>query len=260
MFSIAQPTALPMTIQWNAPWLHIYRTLGQAAYAQVRDGSPVHAAFNALLVQTPSLTKACPVRFVPQTQALGAASYESFIFETQTVPTRDNLHDFFNALVWLHFPHLKSKLNSLQALAIAEQGKATERGRLRDALTLFDENAALFFAPTAQWNALKNKAWQNLFVSNRALWDNSQVVIFGHALLEKLVNPRKAMTAHVFCPTAPINKSLDVDTQLAALLSAEHLGTKPFAPLPVLGIPGWCSENEDAGFYEDTSVFRTQKF
>jgi hypothetical protein len=34
------------------------------------------------------------------------------------------------------------------------------------------------------------------------------------------------------------------------------LREKPFTPLPVLGIPGWCQENEDVSFYDDPRVFR----
>jgi hypothetical protein len=81
-----------------------------------------------------------------------------------------------------------------------------------------------------------------------------QLIIFGHALLEKLVSPRKAMTAHVFCAQTHI-RVLD-DVVIAAALNAEHLATKPYAPLPVMGVPGWCMDNEDAAFYDDTTVFR----
>jgi hypothetical protein len=30
-------------------------------------------------------------------------------------------------------------------------------------------------------------------------------------------------------------------------------------PLPVLGIPGWCTANRDAAFYDDVSVFRATR-
>jgi hypothetical protein len=42
-------------------------------------------------------------------------------------------------------------------------------------------------------------------------------------------------------------------------LTADKLATKPFAHLPVLGVPGWWTANEDAAFYADTSVFRLPK-
>nr|WP_265343094.1 MULTISPECIES: DUF3025 domain-containing protein [Burkholderia] len=30
-----------------------------------------------------------------------------------------------------------------------------------------------------------------------------------------------------------------------------------FAPLPVLGVPGWCDANAEAAFYDDPAVFRS---
>ena len=42
----------------------------------------------------------------------------------------------------------------------------------------------------------------------------------------------------------------------AADLTAEKFAAKPFAPLPVMGVPGWCSANENPDFYTDSQVFR----
>jgi hypothetical protein len=130
------------------------------------------------------------------------------------------------------------------------------RGPARDALTLFDENAALLQAPDALWDALVVKDWPRLFVTQRALWAEAQLILFGHALTEKLVSPRKPITAHVFRVHEPRRALGDIDAWLAGELSAELLATKPFAHLPVLGVPGWWAENEDSSFYEDASVFR----
>ena len=46
------------------------------------------------------------------------------------------------------------------------------------------------------------------------------------------------------------------DQWLAARLTASELATKPFTPLPVLGVPGWWLANEDPAFYDDATVFR----
>ena len=70
------------------------------------------------------------------------------------------------------------------------------------------------------------------------------------ALLEKLMQPRKAITAHVW-----LVDSL-ADHAVAASLTVERLAAKPFLPLPVLGVPGWWSSNEDSDFYQDPAVFR----
>ena len=77
-----------------------------------------------------------------------------------------------------------------------------------------------------------------------------------HAALEKLVSPYKSITAHVLQAPAAIETIEDVDAWLAASLSAERLVPKPFAPLPLLGVPGWWAPNDDAAFYDDARVFR----
>ncbi|MFM2083260.1 MAG: hypothetical protein RLY95_78 [Pseudomonadota bacterium] len=242
-------------INWSAPWLLPYKPIGERLAEQVLLGSPVHVALNDALVSNPNID--CPVRFVPQEESQGAAAYESFIWQTKTVPTRDNLHDFFNGIVWLHFPKIKARLNELQAAAIEAAGVTQHRGKLRDALTLFDENAAFLIESKAKsglLQAIRDKAWRHVFIDAREAWRDAQLIIFGHALLEKLMSPRKAITAHVFCPPSLLH--VMNDAEIAALLAPEHLATKPYAPLPVMGVPSWCAENKEATFYDDTGVFR----
>ncbi|MFS9669939.1 DUF3025 domain-containing protein, partial [Klebsiella pneumoniae] len=77
---------------------------------------------------------------VPQDALPAGAAYEAHIAATGQVPTRDNLHDFFNALIWLHWPRAKAALNARQARAITQDGIGAARGTVRDAATLFDEN------------------------------------------------------------------------------------------------------------------------
>jgi Protein of unknown function (DUF3025) len=137
------------------------------------------------------------------------------------------------------------------------------RGKLRDALTLFDENAAILickgFAAEKLPQALRNKDWHSVFIEQRGSWTDTELIIVGHALLEKLVVPRKAMTAHVFCPLTPLDAAQPVDAQLAVQLHPAHLATKPYAPLPVMGVPDWCAQNAEARFYDDAQVFRIAK-
>lgn len=252
-------------IDWAAPWLAPYRALGEALAQQVVQGATVAQALNA------GAEPAVPL-FVPQPELPAGMAYEQFIFDERRVPTRDGLHDFFNGLAWLHFPRLKAHLNALQAAQIERAGVQTHRGPVRDALTLFDENAALLAAPPTLWQALLAKDWQALFITHRDLWAQSQLLLFGHALLEKLVHPRKAITAHVLVLPLDVQHSLhnpahgkpmsvaDWDAGLAQTLRAEHLQTKPYAPLPVLGVPGWWAHNHVASFYADAAVFRPPKF
>ena len=233
-------------IDWSAPWLAPYHARGRAVAAQAHLGIAV-----ALNAAAPA-----PVQFVPQSALPPGEAYEHFIFHTRQCPTRDNLHDFFNGLCWQHFPHTKTRLNQLQAAQIAADGVQPLRGQVRDALTVLDENAAFLIAPPALWEALRVQDWQRLFVTLRPLWADAQLVLFGHALLEKLVYPRKPITAHVYCAQVAINSIVNMDAAIAAQLSAAHLGCKPFLPLPVLGVPGWCEDNAQSDFYADTAVFR----
>ena len=224
------------------------------------------------------------IEFVPQSALPPGQGYEHYMAQTGQCPTRENLHDFFNGLCWLRFPQTKRKINQLHATelerastgagcgignaATAGTGvgaRATasatspQRGPVRDALTVFDENAAFLLAPPLLWQALEARDWPRLFIELRPLWADAQLVLFGHALLEKLVAPRKPITAHVYRaqPTMPSLEPLDA--WVAADLSAERLATKPFVPLPVLGVPGWWPENENVSFYDDAQVFRPRR-
>lgn len=241
-------------IDWTAPWLGPYVSVGQGVAAQVAVGVSGAAALNAA-----GAPHATPVRFVAQSDLPPGVAYESHIFASNCCPTREGLHDFFNGLAWLRFPLTKRRLNHLHVAQIAHTGIQPVRGPARDGLTVFDENAAFLRAPDALWDALVAKDWRTLFVDLRPLWRQAQLVLFGHALLEKLVYPRKPVTAHVYRAQAASNSIADMDAWVAGDVSAEKLATKPFAHLPVLGVPGWWAANEDPSFYDDISVFRRPK-
>lgn len=236
-------------VDWLAPWLAPYQAVGEPLAQQVNAGRTCAEVLDGA---------GAPVRFVPQAVLPPGTAYEQYIYEQQCVPTRDGLHDFFNGLIWLHFPQTKLKLNRLQAAQIATDGIREVRGPVRDAITVFDENAALLQAPDALWDALRARDWQRLFIELRPLWVQARLTLFGHALLEKLVQPRKAITAHVYrVPQEVASDAPQVlDAWLAQDLSAERLSAKPFTPLPVLGVPGWWPANAADDFYADVQVFR----
>ncbi|HVZ45384.1 MAG TPA: DUF3025 domain-containing protein [Ramlibacter sp.] len=234
-------------IDWTAPWFLPWRDSGQAVAHAVAREAAVHDALNA--------QGTAPVRFVAASELPPGAPYELHIFRHGTCPTRGNLHDFFNGLVWLRFARSKQALNRLQAEEIVRSGVGARRGPVRDAITIFDENGALLHAPAPLWEALRAREWHRVFVELRPLWRKATVTVFGHALLEQLAAPRKNLTAHVWCADAPGQRA-ELDAWLADRMKPEALAAKPFTPLPVLGVPGWWPGNADESFYDDPLVFR----
>jgi hypothetical protein len=234
--------------------------VGEPVALQVLAGEAQFKALNQMPPDAREVSEArFPFQFVPQSDLPAGVAYEQHIFDAACVPTREGLHDFFNGLCWQRFPLTKRRLNQLHVAQIAQTGIQPVRGPARDGLTVFDENAAFLQAPDRLWDALLAKDWQLLFVELRPLWREAQLVLFGHALLEKLVSPRKGITAHVYRAQAGTHAIADMDQWVSADLSAEKLAGKPFAHLPVLGVPGWWPANESSEFYADESVFRRPK-
>lgn len=238
-------------IDWQAPWLADWRALGEPIAQQVSAGCPQPQALN-------QAHTALPVRFVPQVDLPEGQAYEDFVFAHRQVPTREGLHDFFNALCWLHFPLAKKRLNQLQASEIARAGVGQVRGPVRDAATVFDENAWLIQPSDALWSALTQHRWTEALLDLRAEWAHTRLWAFGHAALEKAVQPYKSITVHLW-RVPPEVAAADLDAWLAQDLTPEKLATKPFSPLPLLGVPGWWPANRDPSFYTDASVFRPRR-
>ena len=150
-----------LPIDWQQPWFAPWASYAKpVCHAWQHSHHPLHAALNSAL--GPQAAK----QFVAQQFLPEGVAYEAFIFEQQRIPTRNNAHDFFNGLCWLRFPETKAQINRLQAQEIARHGVGAERGRLRDALTVFDESAALLWAPPPIWQALHHKQWHALFVTH----------------------------------------------------------------------------------------------
>lgn len=248
-------------IDWSRPWLAPLREHGEALAQRAREHGLVDALNGDARIAGLTI-QAGPLRFVPQRDLPDGEAYEAFIARTACVPTRDNVHDLFNGLIWLAHPAIKRRLNELQAGQIVRGPIEGRRGAVRDALTLFDENAALWQAPAVLVDALRKRDWHTLFVAQRAAWDDARLTLFGHALIEKLASPRKPITAHVW--VLPISRDdphgagigMAAQAVLLDALTPERLGLREHLPLPVLGVPGWWPANERHAFYDDAAVFR----
>jgi hypothetical protein len=191
------------------------------------------------------------VRFVPP----GArdAYYEIKVYETGLVETRpESLHDYFNALAWLAFPRAKARINAMHAQEIPREG--ARRGPLRDLLTIFDEGGAIVHCDDpGLLSLLAGFQWKALFWRNRdRVREAMRVVVFGHAVLEKALEPWPGVT----CKAIVVPWHADADAAVAAWLHSVPPGASPrlLAPLPVFGFPGWLPQNE--AFYDDTRYFR----
>jgi len=250
-----------------------------------------------------------PLHMIDQSELPLGRAYETHIAQTGGLPTRDNLHDRFNALVWLHLPRLKALLNAVQAQEISRHGhQNNQRGPWRDWATLLDESGVVVLAKQDEQvlrDRWREHDWLGLFWEHRSKWQVWQVCQarhrrqgpdglmvpsvshaegpvwsvwpVGHALLEKGQRPYKAITAQAWVlegraasldlasdPDAPAADGFDRWRQLDGLAS-QALSLKQQAeaerparlwPLPIMGIPGWCPDNQDQTFYQDPQVFR----
>lgn len=245
-----------LRIDWQAPWLAPLRAL--RPYVERSDWRAALSA--AARSRNVGMTQGLPIEFVAADDA-GAAAYETHIAATGRVPTRDNAHDLFNALIWLAYPLTKAALNARQAAELARDGVRDRRGPVRDAATLIDESGLLLVADEQACAALARFDWPWLFGAQRARWGRDWLPFaFGHALIEKLLVPYKGLTAAVLCLPAPATGGGGaVDQAAAAWVRSAPMAPGLLAHLPVLGIPGWWPANEDPAFYADAAVFRSRR-
>ena len=210
-----------------------------------------------------------PIRFVIGPDPTGALAYEAAILHDGRVTCRPAgrgaLHDLHNALVWLTFPQTKATLNRLH---FSHRDSPSEgRGRLRDMLTLLDENGLLWLSDAPELDAqLLAKDWTGLLVQNRELvCDRVVPIVLGHGLLEKLASPYKSMTAHCLICSGRwgadvVHAPEAIDGDVAARLAAWSSEVpQRLAPLPILGLPGWDPSNDDRSYYADARVFRSPR-
>lgn len=219
-----------------------------------------------------------PLRFVPQEcgKLSFEAQYEPRCYLTGEVQMRaHNLHDLFNALVWLTFPKSKAAINARHYRALTEQGNmdgvvaGSQRGAVRDVNTLLDESGVVIvYADTELAGLLRDFKWKELFWQRREQARAGMgFYLFGHGLYEKALQPYVGMTGQgllmavepEFFAWTPARQMTHLDNLLADYLATpEHCrSTRELSPLPLLGIPGWAAENDCAAYYDNTAYFRS---
>ena len=269
------PGACLQAADWSAPWFAA--VADDARRIDWRDPQAALAGLNAIAAaRALRVGSGQPLRFVEAASA-GAEPYEQHVARSGCVPTRLQgdgfVHDALGALVWLAFARTKAALNALHAAQMARGAVGPGRGALRDAATLFDENALVLAvdaaAPGAQAivQALRQRRWRAALADGaaRALWHAQLVpVALGHALMQKLLDPFATVTAHAWVVDLPAGwfelpdsaRLQRLDEALAARLETRLAHRAARLPLPVLGIPGWWPADAQARLYDDQRVFR----
>lgn len=235
----------------GADWPQIDALQGAVDRAGVRTGSGL------------ALRLAPPARHGPD-----AGAYELRVFQRGELEVRErNWHDLFNVLAWLTFPRAKAALNARHC-AVFGDSRQGRRGPVRDALTLFDESGVIVVSvDAALLQMIHDFQWRPLFWTRRAdVLRDMRFMLFGHALCEKALAPYKGITGRGllfdvdrgFLELTLAEQLAQIDRRLAARIADPQalLRTDQLAPVPVLGVPGWCADNGDAAYYDDRNCFR----
>jgi hypothetical protein len=202
--------------------------------------------------------------FVEQDRAelAAAGSFDRLLAKTNSVPTRSHsFHDLLGALIWLHFPALKTAIHHAQ---LASDPAA--RGPRENAATHLDESGVLVLSSESTFfEELAALEWTRVFWERRAeLQQTTRFLVFGHGLLDALRDPHPrlmgmALFAHIPRDRLTLAASdfrLFIDAALASRLPAFLSEPALLAPLPVLGVPDW-SPNQSRVYYQDERYFRT---
>lgn len=198
--------------------------------------------------------------------AASAADYERAVHAEGRLGVRaQTWHDRFNVLAWSLFPRTKAALNARHVAELDRPVVEGRRSRVRDALSLFDEDGVVVAVAEPRLAQLVHGfRWRALFVDERDRLPNAMLCVpVGHALMEKLLDPFIGLVGKaVFVPVASSFFDLDwsgrndiLDEGCAAAV-ASLSAPVDLAPLPVLGLPGWWDANESPEFYDNAAYFR----
>lgn len=205
---------------------------------------------------------------VPQIENITAFEdqYEPRVYLKKELQTRTyNWHDFFNAMIWLRFQKTKKTLNQLHYLKSRRRARGSNRTKLENKITQFDECGAILISKNSHLlDLVRKRQWAELFIDNATCFEeNFRCIIFGHAIYEKALNPYIGLTCHCLMLTDEHmleevkndNYSI-LDKYLSGFWRQQETRTNiEFQPFPILGIPGYWPE-QNTEFYQNEHYFR----
>lgn len=249
------------------PFAKLEKLFGLSKFKSWPNAQGLNEVTKKLSVDVPEFV--CQEQLTEQT-AGEAEYYEQIIFNQGHIPTRpDNWHDLFNALIWMMFPKTKYLLNQMHMQDIDAFG-LSPRTQRRNKITHFDEcGVVLLSSDTTLPELLAEHNWVEAFWEKRNNWfEHNQVLVFGHANLEMLLDPFEGLTGkwlHLKVEpdyfSLPLEKQLTIaDQKLCEVIKKGAFEQqRPLKPIPLLGIPGWCEENKRLEYYHNTDYFRPKR-
>lgn len=208
-------------------------------------------------------------RFVTEQRAAiqRAGGYEEHVARFLAVPTRaHHWHDFFNMVVWAHFPKLRWALNALHVDAdVGPKDPRNGRAPAQNLAATLDEAGLLVVSGSISvLNELRALRFR------RAFWELREEVlattrfwVVGHGLLEALLVPRPGLSARSLLMHVPdwsaFRSEDEIRTSLDAAAAAQvcrfRTARAVLDPLPILTIPQF-ADNDCTAFYDDQRNIR----
>lgn len=261
------------SLEWTsrAPFKDLHP--GLLAALEGREAWPTPESFDALVSSVPRAPDAVVPRFVTQRREELArfGGYEQHVAALGAVPTRPhNWHDFFNMVVWAHFPKLRWALNALHVDPDAgEKDPRNGRAPAQNLAATLDESGLLVVSTSPELlTDLRELRFKRFFWERRAeLLATTRFWHVGHGTLESLLAPHpglaaKALLLHV--PALPDTARgwdalrFELDARAASSVAGWREKRAVLDPVPVLGIPGYW-DNAYSEFYDDTQHFRFER-
>jgi hypothetical protein len=256
------------TLDWLArsPYRNLHARLLRAL--ERLDAWPQPEAYDELVRQVPQASDAQLPRFVTQSREAvrRLGGYEQHVATLRAVPTRkSNWHDFFNMVVWAHFPKLRWALNALHVDPdLGPKDPRNGRAPAQNLAATFDESGMLVVSTSQDLLAdLRELRFKRFFWERRAeLVATTRFWHVGHGTLESLLAAHPGLLLHVAeLPSSEHGWDtlrFELDERAAALVAGWRAERTVLDPVPVLGIPGYW-DNACPEFYDDEQHFRFER-